>query len=290
MGQDLSQFTENVPSLVKDTLRRMGQEVAMDLHEGSMQVLFDNGDDDDDVKQEEEMAQRMTTVSPLYVGIWQDDKGRPFYYDVQHQAYFFLENHRVAAPPQPHVLTTTTNEKSSHDNNAEEEEEEEQQRSCASSSSSNITTTTTTTTPRSVSRFRFITDKIAADLQIIYSNVTHSVSMMLERGEGLEQTREKLNRMMEATSSLERQSRCLSCAHRCNAIWPGTGFTFILKIADMIPMSACCQDDGMCGPYVFMSEDDEEDVGDDDDPDHGINMNGFETEISNSNLADHHLD
>ena len=278
MGQDLSQFTENVPSLVKDTLRRIGQEVAMDLHENSVATLVDNGDDD--VKQEEEMAM----TSPLYFGIWQDNEGRAFYYDVQHGAYFFLEQRHsvpssdiIASPPtqiiKEGISTTTTNIIKKDDNNNNKED-------CLSSS--NTRGTTTAMVPRPVSKISVITNKIMTDLQIIYSNVTNSVSMLLDRGEGIEQTRQKLNEMMDTASSLERQSRCLSCAHRCNAIWPGSGFFFILKIADMIPMSACCQDDGVCGPYVFMSEDEDSDVDEFED--------GGGGGIVRSKLVDHHLE
>ncbi len=88
---------------------------------------------------------------------------------------------------------------------------------------------------------------------------------------------------MQAASSLERQSRCLTCAHRCNSIWPGTGYTFILKIADVIPMSACCQDDGICGPNVYMSEDEAED--------NDTDLDEFQhSEIIPNNLTDCHLE
>ena len=277
MGQDLSQFTENVPSLVKDTLRRIGQEVAMDLHENSVATLVNNGDDD--IKQEEEMAQRMTMASPLYFGIWQDAEGRPFYYDVQHKAYFFLQQ-------QPHATETEVASpimKEESQSNIIEKDDNNNREDCSSSFSTRASSSRVTTTlSRPVSHISLITNKIMTDLQIIYSNVTNSVSMLLDRGESLEQTRQKLNEMMDTASSLERQSRCLSCAHRCNAVWPGSGFIFILKIADMIPMSACCQDDGVCGPYVFiMSEDDESDVNGEFEDDDGIVL---------SNLADHHLE
>lgn len=259
MGQDLSQLTRNVPSLLGDVLLKMGQEVAMDLHENSMQDLFEIEDDDDVIAKEEAMA------SPRYLGIWQDEKGRPFYYDVEYQAYFFLENPQASniacqkkyTPPT--ATTKTNNSFQHHNNNNNNIEEEEEQ--CSSSSSPtppkrSLISSVVPTVP--VSHLSFLTHKIVMDLGIIYSNVTHSVSMLLERGDGLELTRQKVDKMMDATASLQRQSRCLTCAQRCNVIWPGTGYTFILKIADMIPMSACCQDDGICGPYVFMSDDEEE--------------------------------
>lgn len=286
MGQDLSQFTENVPSLVKDTLRRIGQEVAMDLHENSIQTLVE---DDDDVEQEEaeaEMMQRMTMASPDYFGIWQDDKGRPFYYDVKHQAYFFLEQQQHATESSDvsaAVVETMKEEKKTNDfyqRNIGKDDEELSYDNCSSSSSNSSSTTTTATIPRPVSHINLITNKIMTDLQIIYSNVSNSIASLLHRGQSIEQTRQKLNEMMDTASSLERQSRCLSCAHRCGAVWPSSGFIFILKIADLIPMSACCQDDGVCGPYVFMSEDDDDD----------INEFSNNSEVIHQNLVDHHLE
>ncbi len=285
MGQDLSQLTENVPSLLGGVLLKMGQEVAMDLHESSMQDLFEV--DDDVIAKEEEMAM----ASSRYFGIWQDEKGRPFYYDVEHRAYFFLENSQpsnIACEKEhtspPSSPTKTNNSFHHHHNNDTREEEEEE---CSTSSDippPKRPPISSVTLAPPVSHLSFLTHKIMMDLGIIYSNVTHSVSMLLlERGDGLERTRQKLDEMMDAASSLERQSRCLTCAQRCNTIWPGTGYTFILKIADIIPMSACCQDDGVCGPYVFMS--DEEEVDEDTDLDelqHG--------ESIPDNLTDCHLE
>ena len=295
MGQDLSQLTENVPSLLGSVLLKMGQEVAMDLHESSMQDIFEQGDDGDNVIAEEEGT---AMTSPRYFGIWQDEKGRPFYYDVEHKAYFFLENPQAPKIACERLFTTpatTTNNPFHHNNNNNNNnnnniirEEEADQCSASSTipSSSPKQPPISFMTPAApaVSHLSFLTRKIMTDLGIIYSNVTHSVSMLLERGDGLEQTRRKLDEMMDVASSLERQSRCLACAHRCNSIWPGTGYTFILKIADIIPMSACCQDDGVCGPYVYMSEDE----GLDDD----IDLDGdFQhAETIPDNLTDCHLE
>ena len=275
MGQDLSQLTENVPSLLGSVLLKIGQEVAMDLHESSMQDIFEPGEDDDDVIAEEE---EMAMASLRYFGIWQDEKGRPFYYDAEQQAYFFLEN------PQPFTKI-----------GCEKEEEEEEEKHCSSSSSSSstsgtapkrstISSSSSSANPVStVSHFSFLSHKIVTDLRIIYSNVTHSVSMLLERGDDLERTRQKVEEMMATTSSLERQSRCLTCAQRCNSIWPGTGYIFILKIADAIPMSACCQDDGICGPHVYMSEEElDDDIDLDDEFQHAASIP--------DNLTDCHLE
>ncbi len=273
MGQDLSQFTESVPSLLRDTLRKIGTDVAMDLQANSMQGT---GNGDEDVIEEEEMAM----VSPLYFGIWQDNKGRPFYYDVEHRAYFFLEIQQQRQRPEPPRIvppeTATTTKIELRPSPPIENEAEDILSSSNSSSSPPVAP--------AMSHLGFITHKIMTDLQIIYTNVTHSVSMLLERGETLEQTRQKLNEMMETASSLERQSRCLACAHRCNTVWPGRGYACILKIADIIPMSACCQDDGMCGPYVYMSEDEDAAAGDD------VAEIGEPFETRQPNLSDCHLE
>ena len=271
MGQDLSQFTESVPNLLRDTLRKIGTDVAMDLQANSMQGT-DN--DDEDVVEEE-----MAMVSPLYFGIWQDDKGRPFYYDVEHRAYFFLERQRQRPEP-PRIVPPETSATKL------ELTPPQIKNDAADGLSSSSSPSAATAAAPAMSRLGFITYKIVTDLQIIYTNVTHSVSMLLERGETLEQTRQKLNEMMETASSLERQSRCLACAHRCNTFWPGKGYACILKIADIIPMSACCQDDGMCGPYVYMSEDeDAAEIGDD-----AAEIGDESFETRQPNLADCHLE
>lgn len=272
MGQDLSQFTESVPSLLRDTLRKIGTDVAMDLQANSMQGA---GNGDEDVVEEE-----MAMVSPLYFGIWQDDKGRPFYYDVEHRAYFFLEIQQRQRPEPPRIVPPET---------AATKIELTPPPPIKNDAEDTLSSSSSLPPPAAppMSHLKFITHKIVTDLQIIYTNVTHSVSMLLERGETLEQTRQKLNEMMDTASSLERQSRCLACAHRCNTIWPGTGYACILKIADIIPMSACCQDDGMCGPYVYMSED--EDAGGDDVTEPG-EPPGEYFETKQPNLSDCHLE
>ena len=268
MGQDLSQFTESVPSLLRDTLRKIGTDVAMDLQANSMQGA---GNGDEDVVEEE-----MAMVSPLYFGIWQDDKGRPFYYDVEHRAYFFLEVQQQRQRPEPPRIVPPETAITKIELTPPPIKNDEDILSSSSSPPA----------APPMSHLKFITHKIVTDLQIIYTNVTHSVSMLLERGETLEQTRQKLNEMMETASSLERQSRCLACAHRCNTVWPGTGYACILKIADIIPMSACCQDDGMCGPYVYMSEDEDAAAATGDD----ITEPAEYFETKQSNLTDCHFE
>ncbi len=260
MGQEVSGFAERVPALVGRTLLKMGNEVAADLQEKS---LLQEGSYAIDAGMGPE-------VMPLYIGCGRDRKGKPYYYDIRLQQYFYAQETPVPVTSRSHQ---EEEEKEKEHLSGIRQGKDESGDEGSSSSSSSLTEKgllkekkNTKRTPgpfpsRKPSRWRVaqVIDKISKDLQEIHSTVTHSVSMLLERGDSIEETRKKLDDIMDGAASFERQSRCLSCAHRCNSLWPGAGFAFIMRIADRIPMSACCQGDGTCGPYEFVSDDDADD-------------------------------
>ncbi len=272
MGQEMSEFAEGVPSMVGSSLMKMAHVVAEDLHEKSLYDPVVGSEGWEQEQNSEHMGSSSSSssqYSPLYIGFWEDSEGRPFYYDTRQQAYFYLERQQQQQQQQQREEPEKEDAEGTSERKDENGDDGDSKSRAAESTSiagaGGVETEEMPTARQHSAFFMDVTSKIAEDLRVIYGNVTRSISMLLVRGDTLEETRRKLDDIMGTASSLERRSRCLTCAHRCNSFLPGTGFNFIMRIADLIPMSACCRENGACSLYVLLSDDDDDGDGEGDD-------------------------
>ena len=249
--------------MVGSSLIKMAHVVAEDLHEKSLYdpVVESEGWEQEQNSEHMGSSSSSSQYSPLYIGFWEDSEGRPFYYDTRQQAYFYLERQQQQQQQQQREEPDKEDAEGTSERKDESGDDGDSKSRAAGSTSVvvGVETEEMPTARQHSAYFTDVTSKIAEDLRVIYGNVTRSISMLLERGDTLEETRKKLDDIMGTASTLERRSRCLTCAHRCNNFLPGTGFNFIMRIADLIPMSACCRENGACSLYVLLSDDDDGD-------------------------------